>query len=147
MRKVFSSVLATILIVSSMVVPAMGQDSNKTQLVVNVPFEFTTATGTMPAGQYAVIRVIPSYYPVIMQLRSADGHTNTMLEMNPLIGKIQDGSQLIFTHVGSRYYLSEMWTAGSSTGLQAVKSKAEKEETKSRKPVEKVAVALSPEKR
>ena len=147
MRKVSSSVLATVLMVSSMVVPAMAQDSNRTQLVVNVPFEFTTATGTLPAGEYAVIRVNPSSDHAILQLRNKDGHTNALLQMNPVIGKTQDGSQMIFTHVGSRFYLSEMWTAGSATGLQAIKSNAEKEEINSRKPVERVAVALSSEKR
>ena len=147
MRKVSSSVLATVLMVSSMVVPAMAQDSNRTQLMVNVPFEFTTATGTLPAGEYAVIRVNPSSDHVILQLRNKDGHTNALLQMNPVVGKTQDGSQMIFTHIGSRFYLSEMWTAGRGTGLQAVKSNAEREEINSRKPVERVAVALSSEKR
>ena len=147
MKTVSSAVLATVLMVSSMVIPAMAQTNGRTMLVVNVPFEFTTANGTLPAGEYALIRSNPTSDQAIIQFRNTDGHSNALLQMRPVDGNMQNASQLIFTHIGDRYFLSEMWIAGTHSGLQALKSNAEREEASVRKPSERVAVALSAAKR
>jgi len=91
---------------------------------VNIPFAFQTATNhTLPAGQYRVVR--ESDHLILLR---GPAKAAAFVTMNDAITlRAPNHGKLVFDHSGDKYYLRQIWTAGSSTGLECPKSRAEKE--------------------
>ena len=89
---------------------------------VSVPFNFIVGSKTMPAGPYTVEDVRP-----LLILKSADGGilnliTDSIQSLNaPTAGK------LVFHRYGNQYFLSEVWTPGSTSGRQVHTTGRERE--------------------
>lgn len=90
-------------------------------VTVDVPFAFSVAEQTLPAGHYIVapmgdtIRIFNSqarglYVPTHSAMRTAS-----------------DGTKLVFHRYGDTYFLSEVWVTGDTTGRQLFRSRAERE--------------------
>jgi hypothetical protein len=94
----------------------------------DVPFSFVVTTRTLPSGEYtlrsieginhAVAITGESQKPSIF-LVNPSGRQNSMAAS--LKGK------LVFTRYGDRYFLSEIWMAGSHVGQKLLKSPREVE--------------------
>ena len=88
----------------------------------SIPFNFILGSRTMPAGQYTVEDVRP-----LLILKSADGGilnliTDSIQSLNaPTAGK------LVFHRYGNQYFLSEVWTPGSTSGRQVSTTGRERE--------------------
>jgi hypothetical protein len=95
-------------------------------LVVNIPFDFVAGNVTLPAGEYSIKVSAPERVLLLMDRKnpasSAFMNTNTVV-----MTEIQTESKLIFNRYGDRYFLSQVWAAGSSRGRQLMKSAREKE--------------------
>lgn len=78
---------------------------------VNIPFEFVAGDTTLPAGAYTM-RTFLSEMEVI------SGKKNQIVTMAPPVLDGAPGKRdlLIFHQVGNRYYLAEVWPAGSKIG-------------------------------
>ena len=114
-------------LVGSMAVAAQAQTGGRTQLVATIPFQFHVGDQAMPAGEYMISQVNPSSDRAVLRLRAKDGSSTVMIQMDNVIGKGREGSQLVFNRLGSEYYFSQAWMSGDDTGWQASKSKAERQ--------------------
>src|SRR5262245_44589037 len=118
MKKQAYTLIAMLVLVGSMAVAAQAQTSG--QMTANIPFRFNVGNKSMPAGKYTVAQISR----VVLQLRGQD--SNAVVLMNPITGKAEDDSMLIFHRYGNRYFFAEAWIGGESDGLQAPKVRAER---------------------
>jgi hypothetical protein len=126
MKKHAYTMIAMIVIVGSMAVAAKAQTSGRTQLIANIPFEFSAGNQTLPAGEYTLTQVNPASDHAVLQLKSRDGSASAMVQMGSVIGKAQESAKLVFNHYGARYFFAQAWVDGDNMGLQAPKSRAER---------------------
>ena len=103
----------------SSVATVNAQDS-KTQ-VASIPFSFTVGNANLPAGDYNVTRMTSGGETIAIRgSKSAVRLTNLIVRAEPA-----KQSKLVFHRYGNQYFLSEVWTAGSTNGRRLTKSKAE----------------------
>jgi len=95
-------------------------------VIVNVPFDFTAGDAKLPAGEYTVGK--SSSDSPVLKIARADGSDAVLV---PSIATQSNGpqseSKLVFHKYGDRYFLAQVWSAGSARGRQLMKSDAEKE--------------------
>jgi hypothetical protein len=93
---------------------------------VNVPFDFVAGNTSLPAGEYSVETSGPTHTLILIDRK--DASTSALIITNAAVSaEPQSESKLIFNRYGDRYFLSQVWTAGYSTGRQLLKSAREKE--------------------
>lgn len=99
----------------------MAQDPMK----VAIPFDFTVGSKAFAAGKYTVRR---DTAPGVVAIQSAD-HRSTMVVITNAVEtlKTPGAAKLVFKQYGDRYFLSEVWPAGSTRGRQLMPSRPEKE--------------------
>ena len=96
-------------------------------VVANIPFQFTAGAMTLPAGEYRVQK--ERDYSSALVIRSTDGNGATMVMTHAAsINAPQAKSKLVFHRYGNRYFLTQVWSAGSSLGRELPKSAKEKEQ-------------------
>src|SRR6266849_3110595 len=84
-------------------------------LVAKVPFGFTAGYKSFPAGDYQVFAG-PS--PGVVWVRSLDGKTGAfVMSQRSESLKTPDKSSLVFNRYGSRYFLSQIWVQGNTSGV------------------------------
>lgn len=95
-------------------------------LVVNIPFDFMAGNMTFPAGEYSINVAAPERTLLLIDRddAAASAFMNTYAVAKT---EIQTESKVIFNRYGDRYFLSQVWAAGSSRGRQLLKSAREKE--------------------
>lgn len=103
----------------SAVVSAKGQS---TQAVAKVPFEFIVGDKTLPSGQYTVGAVSGTNKAALM-IRGRSSAIRLTNEIQPNKNK---SARLVFHRYGERYFLSEVWMGGDSTGRHLLQSKQER---------------------
>ena len=88
-----------------------------------IPFAFRAGETVLPAGDYTIQHRGSSLVvhkegggPSVMLL------TNAALRLNP-----PSDSRLNFNRYGERYFLSSLWSQGSTAGCEIMKGRAEKE--------------------
>jgi hypothetical protein len=90
---------------------------------VNIPFTFQTANRTLPAGLYRIDRE----FDHVILLRGP-GQAAGFVQMHDAVkSHASDHGAIVFDRYGDKYYLRQIWTAGSTDGLECPKSRAEKE--------------------
>src|SRR5207245_10647178 len=95
-------------------------------MLVNIPFAFTAGNATLPAGEYRVQKLDGN--SAVVLIRCSDATASAMVVTHAAQAKeLQTESKLIFNQYGNRYFLSQVWTAGSIRGRQLVKSPQAKE--------------------
>jgi hypothetical protein len=99
---------------------AIGQTSPG-DMVVDVPFAFSAAGQSLPAGHYVVaaqddlIRIF---------------NTNTRgvyISTHSAVRSKSDGSKLVFHRYGDNYFLASVWVTGNNFGKELFRSHAERE--------------------
>ena len=126
MKKHAYAMIAMIVLVGSMAVAAGAQTSGRTHLIANIRFDFNVGNKTLPAGEYTLTQVNPASDQAVLQLRSKDGRTAAMVQMTSVIGQPQESAKLIFNRYGDHYFFAQAWVVGDNTGLQALKTSAER---------------------
>jgi hypothetical protein len=95
-------------------------------LEFNIPFEFTVAEKTFPAGNY-IISPLGNYSEGVFALRDQDHKRESVfLAENTEKAMISQKSELIFDKVGDHYFLSEIFEAGNATGERLPEPRLEK---------------------
>jgi hypothetical protein len=95
-------------------------------LVVSIPFEFVAGNATLPAGEYRVQNLDRN--PAVLLIHCSDSTASSLVLTNAAQAKErQSASKLVFHRYGNRYFLSQVWTAGSIRGSELLKSPREKE--------------------
>ena len=108
--------LAIAMFVTTLAATAIHAQS-ASNLSVTIPFAFTVADQTLPAGEYHVARSMDSGQAVI-QIRNRENGKSLYLPLTHAVqGKgIQEESKVVFNKYGDQYFLSQVWTAGRAQG-------------------------------
>jgi hypothetical protein len=92
------------------------------QLKADIPFSFVVGGTTLPGGEYT-IRSLNTDQTLSI---SGAGQTQVMFLANRWRSPTPSAqSKLVFARYGDRYFLSEMWIEGHSTGRKLQKSRGE----------------------
>lgn len=118
-----SSLIACALTIGSLAPTRYASAQSGTPLAeVNIPFAFQTPIQTLPAGLYRIDR--ESGHLILLKGTTHAG----FVDMHPAVKhRAADHGYLLFDRYGDKYYLRQIWTAGSTDGLECPKSRAEKE--------------------
>lgn len=127
MKKQAYTVIAMMALIGSMAVAAQAQNNGLRQLTANIPFQFNVGNKVMPAGEYLVRSVSDDCSIVVLNIQSRDGRAGAMLLMRTLGGKAQPSAKLTFNRYGNQYFFAQAWLDGNGDGLQAAKSRAERD--------------------
>lgn len=97
----------------------------------DVPFAFTIANQTLPAGQYTVHKMNDMGYLSIKGNGSALAlsQSNAVQSANP-----QKLTKLVFHKYGDRYFLYQIWVQGEDRGREVPKTPLERELASNRRP-------------
>ena len=96
-------------------------------VVAKIPFQFTAGETTLPAGEYRVEKISDGSPALV--IRCTEGSPAIMVVTSPAsVNAPQQNSKLIFHRYGNRYFLAQVWSAGSSSGRQLRESAKEKEQ-------------------
>jgi hypothetical protein len=94
---------------------------------VSIPFNFTVGNQTLPAGDYTISDWAVHAQSVIW-LQSSDGKHIAVMSTHPRYALDPSArTQLIFQHSGGEYFLSQLWTLGSTSGREVRLSDRAKE--------------------
>ena len=107
--KTLRTLLSALLLIGAASIHAQADD--QAILKATVPFDFTVANTTLPAGTYSVSVLTPDN---IVRLQGTDGHSAAFVYSTPLsiAGGTKD-TRLVFQHLGSKYFLSQIWEQGN----------------------------------
>jgi hypothetical protein len=121
---------------------AKAQTITSLNLVADIPFAFNIGDKTMPAGEYTVQCMNPSSPTKVLQVRSKNGRDSVMVRTNSVIGKIANNARLVFYHYGDQYFFAQAWLPADNIGMQAPRSRAEKELARGKRTTETVVATV-----
>lgn len=114
--------------VLGMAVLALSAAAAYGQSRYDVPFNFRVGEKTFTAGTYTVSKITDRGNSGPVWVRSETGdHLAVMPQAAVQLARAPESGTLVFHRYGNIYYLSQIWRAGSSEGLELGKSKAERE--------------------
>lgn len=97
----------------------------------DVPFAFTIANQTLPAGQYAVHKMNDLGTLALI----GNGSALAMIQSNRVeAAKAQKITKLVFHRYGDRYFLYQIWVQGEDSGRQLPVTPLERELASNRQP-------------
>ena len=105
------------------VASANGQSSQ--QAVAKIPFEFVVGDKSLPAGEYGVGSLNAS--GEVLRIRSTEDDDSAIRLTSPITrNSAPDKGTLVFHRYANHYFLTQVWSAGETTGRQLMKSKQER---------------------
>ena len=126
MKRTYTIAGGLVLITLLTVITAQAQSTNQ-PLIANIPFEFSAGSQVMPSGKYAVTVANPSSDQRVIKLKALETGESVLLMMHSVKSGDEEKSSLVFNRYGNSYFLSRAWRSGDSAGMEAAKSKAERE--------------------
>ncbi len=110
-------VLALGSLVSLCSLPAFGMVAGEVK--VKVPFEFRVGSAHLPAGSYLIVSSDDNN-PNLLEIRNEKGSPSVLVMTDTLsaIGTAPDRTELVFTKVGKREYLTQIWESDNFYGNQ-----------------------------
>ncbi len=116
------ALLGTLALATAVASKAQSAD---TQIVADIPFQFTVGDRAMPSGKYAVQAT--SSHRKMLLIQSADAKCSAIGLTNSIgSAKANERAKLVFHRYGERYFLAEVWSGGSDTGRELWKSRQER---------------------
>jgi hypothetical protein len=98
-------------------------------MLVNIPFQFVAGNVTLPAGEYRIQKLDRSAGILVINCSDPDASV-MVVTFSAQSNEPQTKSKLVFNRYDNRYFLSQVWAAGSVRGRQLLKSPREKELTR-----------------
>jgi hypothetical protein len=118
--------------------PASGAQSRHAESSAKVPFNFDAGPEHFAAGTYTLSERRDN----VVYLQS--GKTSSLIMGWHEIGLLPaTGSKMVFHHYGNRYFLREIWTAGSSDHMTLVETAEERSLRHDRAQQQRAAVPAS----
>jgi hypothetical protein len=106
---------------------ASAQAQITTALVADIPFDFAVGRVNLPAGKYTIK---PLGFPAgdgVMEVVSQDGTTAKLfLTEHAQVAEPPNDGELIFHHVGDRYFLYEIFDSGDTVGVMLPRPREER---------------------
>src|SRR5262245_17521168 len=93
-----------------------------------VPFSFSVGSSILPAGEYSLQSLGLGR---ALAMRNRDVNITKVVLSNSCQSPTATKSKLIFHRYGGSYFLSQIWTEGSSLGYEVPMSAREKEMARS----------------
>lgn len=116
MKRHFMKIAALTLFVTALAVASAHAQSPRSNLIVNVPFDFYVGAEKLPAGEYLVTE---QGSRTTMRIQRRDQSPGAYFSIRPVEGReIQNQSKLVFHKYGEDYFLSQVWTAGRASGQE-----------------------------
>jgi hypothetical protein len=85
----------------------LAAENPPTRGSIDVPFDFYVSGAKLPAGQYTLDRIIPTY----VVLRSKDGKVEQELYFTQTAPAVKDPTlKVIFAVRDGKYYFAEVWS-------------------------------------
>jgi hypothetical protein len=115
--------LAAVFVAAVLATSACVAQTNRGDLIVNIPFRFVAGSQTLPPGRYMVTHMGE------MNLRIYNfQNRGSLLATHAAQGKAPEGTgRMVFRRYGEWYVLSQIWFAANSTGQQLFRSRIEEE--------------------
>jgi hypothetical protein len=99
-----------------------AQTSSRAVLTVRVPFEFVVGNQTFPAGTYkfqSLLNSVAGRDAVdVLTVRSTEGRRYQAVVTDVVGAGEESKSRLVFTRIGGRAFLSEVWEPGKQAGCR-----------------------------
>ena len=92
-------------------VSAFAQSAGRAIAKANVPFAFTVEDVTLPAGTYTLSMMPP--YNLLKVQSEEGGRVATAFAIPTPHTNASEQNKLIFQHVGSHYFLTQVWEQGN----------------------------------
>lgn len=127
------SILAILGLIAIVAVGTALAQSLNPVMIVRVPFQFTVGDRTLPAGEYRILREHQSV--VRLEDGSGKGVANIIVNLTEAKRAPEEG-KLIFHGYSGRYFLKEVWRAGSIEGQVLPTTRTEREIARKQKPIE-----------
>src|SRR5437867_3577300 len=123
-NKVLPTLLGIGLLIGATVLPGYGQTTGqRSDLAVDIPFDFVIAGITLPLGQYKLSATSDR----VLRVQGADGKNHALVLTRPLSGHQSDTfGHVLFNCYGDRCFLSQVWAAEHELGLELMMCPAEK---------------------
>jgi hypothetical protein len=125
MKTNFRTIALAALVAIASMSPALQAQTTDTYAQINVPFAFDYGTAHFAPGTYRID--MRSTKILAVHNGSRTGMAMVQTEYNHFPVKT---GQVFFEKYGDRYFLQEVWTAGSDTHLSVYQSKREKQAAK-----------------
>ncbi len=116
---------------------AVGAYAQQDEVAAQVPFDFVVGGRTLPAGAYTIARASGDQL-AMLSLHGEPGAGTKIYAMTEF-NSPEEGEKLVFHRYGTRYFLSEVWTARGRHVLTR-----SKEETRLARGLEPAVVAIAP---
>ena len=94
-------------------------------LKANIPFNFVVTGKSLPAGEYTIQSLSTSERMLV--IRGPEKSANMAMANACESARPSDKTKLVFHRYGDRYFLSQIWTAGNSSGAELPQSRREAE--------------------
>lgn len=120
MSKICATLSALFLAAATLAAPSLAQGT-QAKVRVNVPFAFDEGTAHHDAGIYTISLEAGR----IMTIHGAQDSSLSLVRLEGNLNPVRT-SKVVFRRYGNRYFLRQVWTAGSSDYLDCGQSKAEK---------------------
>jgi len=106
---------------------ASAHAQTRKEMTASIPFSFNVGNKSFPAGEYEVTRLNPQSDKAVIAIKSEDGRLSKIVLTMPVEAtRTQERARLIFNRYGDEYYLTRVWTAADSTGLEVPQSSSER---------------------
>jgi hypothetical protein len=101
------------------------------RMKINIPFDFTVGTKSLPAGHYTVERISGSYASLVIRNTEQKESVYTLTYGGKSV-KAETTGRLEFHRYGDTYFLAEVCEEGGDTTRQLPESPAERDWRKRR---------------
>ncbi len=118
-RQTYFPLLAMILLAVGSVYAQMSSP-----IKVKIPFDFTAASATLPAGEYRVMTASVSGTLAIIGRDSASGFAGSHAAQ---ANAPSSATKLVFHRYGDRYFLYQVWVENEKCGRELPATKLEQE--------------------
>jgi|SRR5580700_6943258 hypothetical protein len=119
-----SKFIACALTIGSLAMTQPVSAQSRTALAeVNIPFTFQAGLQTLPAGTYKIDRESSSH---LILLRGPGNASGYVMVNSTIKVRAADHGSVVFDRLGDKYFLRQIWTVGSTDGLECPMSRAEK---------------------
>lgn len=124
MNKSILNALKGLSVLGVLAVACVFAQSNH-KIIATVPFDFVVMSKQMAAGTYDVTTDLSR--GTVLVNGEENGSAGFALTFTALAGKTQEHAKLVFKRYGDRYFLSQVWPAGTDWGREIQTSKLEQE--------------------
>ena len=128
MKNTLTSILSSSLVASALAIGSLAStqfasaQSPTAMAEVTIPFSFQTTLQTLPAGTYRIV----AQSNHLIRLEGPGSVGGFVYTYDAMKNHASDHGSVVFDRTGDKYYLRQIWTAGSRDGVECPKSKAEK---------------------